>query len=74
MRPIAVNRLTSGPLGLLVGVVSLLAVPVSTLTAQAAAKPSLSPELLQVRANLDKYRDPVLAVHDGYFSTVGCVE
>ena len=74
MRPIAVNRLTSGHLGLLVGIVSLLAVPGSTLTAQASAKPSLSPELEQVRANLDKYRDPVLAVHDGYFSTVGCVE
>ena len=74
MRPIALNRLTSGHLGLLVGVVSLLAVPGSTLTAQASAKPSLSPELEQVRANLDKYRDPVLAVHDGYFSTVGCIE
>jgi hypothetical protein len=74
MRPIAVNRLTSGHLGLLVPLVLLLALPVSTLTAQAAAQPSLSPELEQVRANLDKYRDPVLAVHDGYFSTVGCIE
>jgi hypothetical protein len=35
---------------------------------------SLTPELEQARAALDKYRDPVVAVHDGYFSTLGCVE
>jgi hypothetical protein len=34
----------------------------------------LSPELQRVRAALDKYQDPVVAVHDGYFSTLGCVE
>jgi hypothetical protein len=33
----------------------------------------LSPELQRVREALDKYRDPVAAVHDGYWSTVGCV-
>jgi hypothetical protein len=59
---------------LLAAVVMLLAFPWSTLTAQAGAQPALSPELVQVRAALDKYRDPILAVHDGYFSTVGCVE
>jgi hypothetical protein len=35
---------------------------------------SLAPELAKVRSALDKYRDPVVAVHDGYFSTLGCVE
>jgi hypothetical protein len=74
MRATALNRLTSAYVGLLVAVVTLLAVPDSTLIAQAAAQPALSPELEQVRATLDKYRDPVLAVHDGYFSTVGCIE
>jgi hypothetical protein len=34
---------------------------------------SLSPELESVRKALDKYRDPVVAVHDGYLSSVGCV-
>ena len=34
----------------------------------------LSPELQKVKAALDKYQDPVLAVHDGYLSTLGCVE
>ena len=34
----------------------------------------MTPELQRVREALDKYRDPVAAVHDGYFSTLGCVE
>lgn len=39
-----------------------------------ASLPTLPPELEKVRAALDKYQDPYVAVHDGYFSTVGCVE
>ena len=35
---------------------------------------TLSPELQKVRAALDPYQDPVVAVHDGYFSSVACVE
>src|SRR4029450_10998200 len=35
---------------------------------------TLSPELQKVRAALEKYQDPVVAVHDGYFSTLACVE
>jgi hypothetical protein len=41
-----------------------------TALAASAAEP---PELAEVRAQLEKYRDPVVAVHDGYFSTLGCV-
>ncbi len=41
--------------------------------AQAQA-PTLTPELEKVRATLAKYQDPVVAIHDGYFSTLGCVE
>ena len=63
---------------LLAMVATLLAVPGSPIVAQARAEAvalqALSPELEKARAALDKYRDPVLAVHDGYFSTVGCVE
>ncbi|HEX2463524.1 MAG TPA: hypothetical protein VHR17_02795 [Thermoanaerobaculia bacterium] len=40
---------------------------------ESAALPQLPAELVKVRAALDKYRDPVVAVHDGYFSTLGCV-
>ncbi len=45
-------------------------------SAQVAAQSpdAMTPELQKVREALDKYRDPVMAVHDGYFSTLGCVE
>lgn len=33
-----------------------------------------NPVLDSVRANLRKYEDPIVAIHDGYFSTLGCVE
>ena len=33
----------------------------------------LTPELVAVRTALDKYKDPILAVHDGYFSSVACI-
>jgi hypothetical protein len=36
--------------------------------------PKVSAELEKVRAALEKYEDPVVAVHDGYFSTLGCVQ
>ncbi len=34
----------------------------------------LTPELLKVRDDLAKYKDPFIAVRDGYLSTVGCVQ
>ena len=34
----------------------------------------MTPELQKVREALERYQDPIAAVHDGYFSTVGCVE
>ncbi len=46
------------------------------LTAPATAEgphPKLSAELDRVRDQLAKYKDPVAAVRDGYFSTLGCV-
>lgn len=41
--------------------------------AAAQAPKDLPAELQRVRDALDKYKDPVMAVHDGYFSTLGCV-
>jgi hypothetical protein len=35
--------------------------------------PRLSPELERVRDQLAKYKDPAVAIRDGYFSTLGCV-
>lgn len=34
----------------------------------------LSPELLSARSALDKYQNPLVAVRDGYFSTVACID
>lgn len=39
-----------------------------------ASATALTPELEKVRAGLARYQDPIAAVHDGYFSTVGCIE
>lgn len=39
-----------------------------------AGRPALPANLATVRAALDKYRDPIVAVREGYFSTVGCVD
>ncbi len=50
-----------------------IALHLSALPARAQG-PALSPELEQVRAALARYEDPVLAIHDGYFSTLGCIE
>ncbi|MBI2461386.1 MAG: hypothetical protein HYV61_07870 [Candidatus Rokubacteria bacterium] len=59
-----------GSIVLLTGLVlAVFAVP----TARAEG-PVLPPELEKVRAALEKYKDPVVAVRDGYFSTLGCVE
>jgi hypothetical protein len=38
------------------------------------ASPKLSADLQQVRAGLEKYQDPIVAVRDGYFSSLACVE
>jgi hypothetical protein len=35
---------------------------------------ALPPELQNVRKLLDKYNDPIVAVHDGFLSTLACVE
>jgi len=57
-----------------------LVVPMSLVLASAAQAQSAMPaaqnthDMTGVRAALDKYRDPIAAVRDGYFSTIGCVD
>ena len=41
---------------------------------QQMEQPRLPANLAATRAALEKYQDPVTAVHDGYFSTLGCVD
>ena len=54
-------------------VIVALVTSVAPCPALGQAKPG-SPDLAQVRSALEKYKDPYVAVHDGYFSTLGCVE
>ena len=56
-------------LALLLGIGCAL-LPVASARAQA---PALPPEWDKVRAALEKYQDPYVAVRDGYLSTIGCV-
>jgi hypothetical protein len=51
---------------------ALFLVAISPVAAQ--NRKEMTPELQKVREALDRYKDPIAAVHDGYFSTVGCVE
>jgi len=39
-----------------------------------SAPAALTPDLAAAKAALDKYEDPILAVRDGYFSSVGCID
>ena len=59
----------------LAGVASIVLL-VSLAQAQTSKEtpPKLSAELERVRSALMKYGDPIAAVRDGYFSTVGCIE
>ncbi len=50
------------------------ATPASAQVRIASMPKALPPELESVRAALDKYKDPIVAVHDGYLSTLGCIE
>lgn len=61
---------------LLVAVFAVLTVASTSAQAPPETKPAappMPPELQQVRAALEKYQNPVLAVRDGYLSTVSCI-
>ncbi len=74
MRVTPLERPTSKLCFPVAAVTLLLAVPGSAGQAQEASLAAVPPELEAVRTALDKYRDPIVAVHDGYLSTVGCIE
>jgi hypothetical protein len=58
--------------------VAAIAVAAATASANAQVKQqgksADNAALNAVRAALDKYKDPIAAVRDGYYSTVGCVD
>jgi hypothetical protein len=79
----AQRRCGRTPLPVFVATALLLSYPCAPAAAQtvkeaaapaAHAPAALSPELQASRAALEKYQDPVMAIHDGYFSTLACVE
>ena len=39
-----------------------------------AAAAKLTPELMATKAALEKYQNPLVAIRDGYFSTVACID
>jgi hypothetical protein len=57
--------------GLVLALAGMVVQP--ALAGAAEQAPKLSPELERAREALAKYKDPVTAVRDGYFSTLGCV-
>jgi hypothetical protein len=59
-------------LGILAAITALASVAASQ--PSAPLLPKLPADLEKVRAALQKYEDPIVAVHDGYFSTIACVE
>jgi hypothetical protein len=65
------NRIIASAIAGALALASIAAAVVAT-HAQGTA-PRLDGELAQVRDRLAKYKDPVVAVRDGYFSTLGCV-
>lgn len=66
----SVQQQTASALRRAGAVLGAMFVFVPTITAQAAP----SPDLQAVKSALARYADPVAAVHDGYLSTLGCVE
>ena len=67
------RRSRFGWLGL--GLIAVAWLTLAPTAAEAAGqRPELSPELEAVRSALDKFNDPLVAVANGYFSTVGCVQ
>ncbi|HEX3319343.1 MAG TPA: hypothetical protein VHR84_01450 [Terriglobales bacterium] len=60
---------------LCVVVMVVAAVPAFSQTAPATKteSPAVTPEIQQLRSAFEKYKDPFVAVRDGYFSTVACI-
>jgi len=61
---------------LLVAIFAVLTVVSTSAQATPETKPAASPmppELQRVRAALEKYQNPVVAIRDGYLSTVACI-
>lgn len=72
MIPVAPPSRRGPCLAALFALIGMVSVAATTLPAQTG--PKIPADLLPVKAALEKYRDPVVAVRDGYFSTLGCID
>ena len=61
-------------LTMLAAVASLLAIPARSAHAQPSAMSSPTADLATAKAALAKYADPFVAIKDGYFSTLACID
>jgi len=69
-----IRNWTKGLLGCL-ALLGVIAAVAAIADAQSSAPlPKVPPDLEKIRAVLQKYEDPITAIRDGYFSTLGCVE
>ena len=67
-------RRIAGELGLPLALVTIAVLASPALARAQGTLPKLSPQLDSVRAGLNKYQDPMVAVADGYLSTISCIE
>ena len=70
----ATLRRIAGELRLPVALATIAVLASPSLAHAQGALPKLSPQLDSVRAGLNKYQDPMVAVADGYLSTVACID
>jgi hypothetical protein len=69
------SRLSRTAAGAVLGIIALSAAPQSaTAQVKQAGMPAVSGELATVRSGLDKYRDPIVAVREGFLSTLACID
>jgi hypothetical protein len=61
-------------LTMLAALASLLGMPVRSALAQPSAASSPAADLAAAKAALAKYADPFVAIKDGYFSTLACMD
>jgi hypothetical protein len=56
-----------------IALTAMIALSMAAIPSAAHAQ-RLTPNLVATRAALEKYQDPVVAVHDGWFSTLACID
>ena len=65
---------TAGGLLSLFALVAAASIAAPSVARAQGAQAKLTPQLDSVRAGLNKYQDPMVAVADGYLSTLACIE